>query len=186
MCQCMKPYKIILEIFFADCTSFMSMWRPIFKEFLRLAVQSSFFLFNSQLYKQSEGLCMGLPLGPTFANIFTCAKEDSWLDDCPLSFKHALYKQYTDDIFLMFRTRSDFKKFYQYFNQKHHNINFTLEHETNRHFAFLFLPLVRHVRFSNVGRLVGVCAPKNSKSNRSDCITLSFVQDIFFKLNQTF
>ena len=103
----------------------MSMTRPIFKEFLRLAVQSSFFLFNGRLYKQIEGLGMGLPLGPTFANIFMCAKEELWLDDCPMSFKPALYKRYIDDIFLIFRSSSDSEKFYKYLNLKHPNMNFT-------------------------------------------------------------
>ena len=42
--------------------------------------------------KQIEGSGMGLLLIPTFANKFMCAEEDSSLDDCPLSFKLALYK----------------------------------------------------------------------------------------------
>ena len=71
----------------------MSMLRPVFKEFTRLAVQSSIFLFKALLYKRIEGLGMGPPMGPMFANMFMCAKEDSWLDKCPLSFKPALYDQ---------------------------------------------------------------------------------------------
>ena len=80
---------------------------------------------------------MGLRLGPTFANIFVCAQEDSWLDGCPLSFKPAFYIRYMDDFFLIFSSRSDSIKFYDYVNQKHPNINFTLEHEANRQLTFL-------------------------------------------------
>ena len=46
-----ETMEIILDNFFADSTSSMSISRPIFKEFLRLAVQSSFFIFNGQLYR---------------------------------------------------------------------------------------------------------------------------------------
>ena len=43
-----------------------------FETLLKHSVLNSFFLFNNKLYKQKEGLGMGLPLGPTFANIFMC------------------------------------------------------------------------------------------------------------------
>ena len=80
---------------------------------------------------------MELPLGPTFASIFMCAKENSWLDDCPLSFKPALYGSYIDDFDPIFRSHSGSEKFYHYVNQKHPIINFNLEHETSSNLAFL-------------------------------------------------
>ena len=45
---------------------------------------------------------MGLPLGPTFANIFMAFMETKWLDDCPLEFKPVYYRRYVDDSFLLF------------------------------------------------------------------------------------
>ena len=41
-----------------------------FKQLLTLAVESSCFVFNDLYYKQIEGVAMGSPLGPTFANLF--------------------------------------------------------------------------------------------------------------------
>jgi hypothetical protein len=36
-------------------------------------------LFDGALYKQGDGVAMGSPLGPLFANIFLSFHEKSWL-----------------------------------------------------------------------------------------------------------
>ena len=41
-----------------------------FKELLSLATKESYFIFNGKHYKQVDGVAMGSPLGPTFANVF--------------------------------------------------------------------------------------------------------------------
>ena len=48
-----------------------------FKEFLSLGTKESYFLFNEILYKQTDGVAMGSPLGPTLANAFPCFYEKS-------------------------------------------------------------------------------------------------------------
>ena len=75
----------------------------------------------------------GLPLGPTFANIFMCSRETLWLSECPPTF----YKRYVDDAFLLFKSRSDSELFLSYFNGRHPNINFTIEHEVDGRLSFL-------------------------------------------------
>ena len=40
--------------------------------FLKLATSESSFIFNNILYKQIDGVSMGLPLGPNLANAFLC------------------------------------------------------------------------------------------------------------------
>jgi len=80
---------------------------------------------------------MGLPLGPTLANIFMCYHESSWLADCPIHFKPVLYKRYLDDTFLLFNHESHVQLFLNYLNQKHPNIKFTSEQEVNRKLQFL-------------------------------------------------
>ena len=42
----------------------------LFKSMLETAVLNSYFLFHKELHQQTDGVGMGLPLGPTFANIF--------------------------------------------------------------------------------------------------------------------
>ena len=49
---------------------------------------------------------MGLPLGPTFANIFMCYHEKLWLRECPDHFKPVFYTRYVDDTFVLFRDES--------------------------------------------------------------------------------
>ena len=46
---------------------------------------------------------MGLPLGPTFANIFYEFNEQIWLNECPERFKPIFYTRYIDDTFVLFK-----------------------------------------------------------------------------------
>ena len=104
----------------------MGLTKDLFKNLLELSVLNSFFIFNDKLYKQIEGLGMGLPLGPTFANIFMCSKEEIWLSECPIDFKPSFYKRYVDDTFMLFIDRSKTFKFPSYLNIKHANNKFNL------------------------------------------------------------
>ena len=47
------------------------------KQLLCLATKESYFIFNSLLYKQVDGVAMGSPLGPSLANAFLsyCEKK---------------------------------------------------------------------------------------------------------------
>ena len=44
--------------------------KPEFKELLPLPTVDLHFIFDEILYKKIHGVAMGLPLGPTLANIF--------------------------------------------------------------------------------------------------------------------
>ena len=79
----------------------MGLTKELFKQLFELSVTNSFFVFDNKLYRQIEGLCMGLPLGPTFANIFMSYMETKWLDDCPNHFKPMYYRRYVDDTFFI-------------------------------------------------------------------------------------
>ena len=81
------------------------------------------FVFNDRFYKQIDGLGMGLPLGPTFANISMCAHEEQWLVDCPVCFKPLLYRRYVDDTFVLFSDLSHANLFLNNTNSKHDRIN---------------------------------------------------------------
>jgi len=127
----------INSLFAAPYSTVLGLSRTFFRTLLELSVLNSFFCFNGKFYKQIEGLGMGLPLGPTFANIFMCFNEKIWLDDCPEDFKPVLYRRYIDDTFILFRHSTHAHKFLDYLNQKHANINFTLETEHENSLAFL-------------------------------------------------
>ena len=40
-----------------------------------MTIFESFFIFNQKHYKESYGVAMGSPLGPTMANVFICKFE---------------------------------------------------------------------------------------------------------------
>ena len=102
-----------------------------------MAVLNSYFIFNNLLYKQVDGVGMGLPLGPTFANIFLCFHEKKWLNNCPADFRPVTYKRFIDDTFLIFRHRSHVDKFLGFLNVQHPNIKFTKEVEQSGKLPFL-------------------------------------------------
>ena len=86
---------------------------------------------------------MGLPLGPTFANIFMCFNEEIWLNDCPDDFKPVFYARYIDDTFVLKKDRSPSKLFLDYLNSKHNNIKFTVETESSNSLSFLDVNISR-------------------------------------------
>ena len=86
---------------------------------------------------------MGLPLGPTLANIFMCDFESKWISTCPQNFKPVVYKRYIDDTFILFRDPSHASPFLDYVNSKHANIKFTMEMEQDSILPFLDVSVQR-------------------------------------------
>ena len=110
---------------------------------LDMATCDSIFMFDNQLYNQIDGVGMGNPLGPVYANSFMCHTEKQWLADCPVSFKPLFYRRYVDDTFLIFRDISHVDLFLSYLNSKHPNIKFTSEVEENSMLSFLDVLITR-------------------------------------------
>jgi len=95
-----ETINIILQQLFTEPTAlFVGLNRTWFKKLLEVSVLNSFFIFDKKLYKQKEGLAMGLPHSASFANIFLCYHEQKWLADCPNSFAPVFYRRYMDDTF---------------------------------------------------------------------------------------
>ena len=133
-----ETIEICLSKLFTHPTStFIGMSRNFCKIMLELAVKHCFFIFNNKYYKQLDGLGMGLPLSPTFANIFMGHHEINWLSNCPPLFKPIFYRRYVDDTFLIFNHRSHILPFLNFLNKQHPNIKFTHEIESNKTLPFL-------------------------------------------------
>ena len=128
---------IIKQLFTCPTDNVMGLTRDDFIQLLDLSVSNSFFLFNNKLVSQVDGLGMGLPLGPTFANIFLSFHEKSWLEHCPSDFKPVYFRRYVDDCFILFSNRAQIPEFLNYLNSKHPNIKFTCELEQNSKISFL-------------------------------------------------
>ncbi|CAF1416294.1 unnamed protein product, partial [Rotaria sordida] len=71
------------------------------KELLDLATKNSHFLFNGQLYNQIDGVSMGSPLAPLFAEIFLQDFERKYLSSAE-GMGIVYWKRYVDDTFVLF------------------------------------------------------------------------------------
>ena len=138
-----ETIDICLDSLFVSCDRVLNITRNFFKSFLELSVLNSYFIFDNKLYVQKEGVGMGLPLGPTFANIFMCFHENKWLDLCPSEFRPLLYKRYVDDCFVIFKSSAHAENFFEFLNNQHPNINFTMEKESNGQLSFLDVQVKR-------------------------------------------
>lgn len=139
-----ETIQIILDQLFdtADATV-LHLNKGEFKTLLELAVKDSHFIFDGRIYKQIDGVAMGSPLGPVFANIFLAHHESVWLQNCPAAFKPALYKRYVDDTFLLFEKPAAVQEFLNYMNDQHPNMRFTAELEEQRSLPFLGIKVFR-------------------------------------------
>ena len=132
-----ETIDICLNSLFNGCSHVIGITRDLFKKLLELSVLNSYFIFDNKFYVQREGVGMGLPLGPTFANIFMCFHETEWLKDCPIEFRPLFYRRYVDDSFVLFHCRLHAEQFLNYLNSKHPRIRFSMETEENNELSFL-------------------------------------------------
>ena len=111
---------------------------------LNLATCNNAFTYEGKLYNQVDGVAMGSPLGPVFADIFMGFNEKIWLSECPVDFKPLFYRRYVDDTFLIFKDLSHVQLFLNYLNSKHPNIKFTVDVEKDFMLSFLDVLITRH------------------------------------------
>ena len=64
-----ETVDICVSQLFRHCEFVCGISKKLFTTLLNHAVLNSFFIFDGKLYKQIDGIGMGLPLGPTFANL---------------------------------------------------------------------------------------------------------------------
>ena len=135
------PLKETIDIavseMYKDGNSFRNLTKNKFKSLLETACSDTYFIFNNELYLQLDGVAMGSPISCTLANLFLGYYEKKWLDDCPLEFKPKLYKRYVDDTVLIFDNQQQASNFLNYLNDKHDNIKFTLDQESDNKMPFL-------------------------------------------------
>ena len=132
---------ILSKLFPHESVIYNGFSRNDFCSLLKLAVDDSFFLFDNNLYRQIDGMAMGSPLGPLFANIFLCHYESIWLQDAPV--KPFLYKRYVDDTLWVLPSNSDVTVLMSYMNSRHNNMRFTYESESNDSINFIGLNIMR-------------------------------------------
>ena len=138
-----ETIDLCVDLLFHDRSNIDGISKDYFHELLNICMSESLILFDGEFYKQIDGVAMGSPLGPTFANVFLCFYEKIWLEKCPIEFKPVIYRRYVDDTFLLFRSIEQIEKFRSYLNCQHPNIKFTSEIEENNSISFLDIKITR-------------------------------------------
>ena len=108
-----------------------------------MVLQNNAVNFDGKICKQTDGVAMGSPLGPSLANAFLRFHEQIiWHNDYPEDYKPVYYRRYVDDIFALFLSPDHLEKFTnQIRNIK--ILNFPNEKESNNSLPFLDLLISR-------------------------------------------
>ena len=176
-----EPVSIATENYFNINSPSRNFTPKLFKDLLLSSVKDIIFLFNGKVFSQVDGVGMGNPLGPTFANLFLCHHEKNWLDKCPLHFKPKFYRRYVDDTFILFSDPSHIPLFLNYLNSQHPNIKFTCENEAENQLNFLDVTVYRKDNkfetsvyrkptFTGLGLRYDSFVPKSYKINLISCL----------------
>ena len=105
------------------------------KQLLCLATKESYFIFNSLLYKQTNGVAMRSPLGTSLANTFLLYHEKNWLNSSLQGFKPVFYQCYVDNILVLFKLNDHLKYFQEL-------LSFSMEKERQNKFSFLDIEVI--------------------------------------------
>ena len=138
-----ETIDICINQLFANADTVEGFTRSELKQLLCLATKESYFIFNSLLYKQTDGVAMGSPLGPSLANAFLSYHEKNWLNSCPQGFKPVFYRRYVDNIFVLFKSNDHLKYFQEFLNSRHINMSFSMQTGRQNKFSFLDIEVIR-------------------------------------------
>ena len=114
----------------------LNVTRKELKKLFLFATSKIHFIFNSKFYNQIDGVAMGSPLAPVLATIFKGFHESKWLNEYNLN-KPKFYLRYVDDILAAFDNEQDSLNFFNFLNNRHPNIKFTIEKQNNHSIIFL-------------------------------------------------
>ncbi|KAL5251127.1 hypothetical protein ACHWQZ_G016744 [Mnemiopsis leidyi] len=109
----------------------------VLKHLLEMCVKDNVFVFNGQVFYQTDGVAMGNPLGPILANIFMAHLEESMIFCGPNIVQPTFYRRYVDDTFCLFTTKEEAERFLVFINNLHPNIQFEMETESDGKLEFL-------------------------------------------------
>ena len=135
------PVTETIEIILNRCfvnkdDKFHGLSRRQLKELLEVCVQKCIFKFDGEYYEQIDGVSMGNPLGPLFANVFMAELESKNMDRLK-SLGVVFWIRYVDDIFAILKSETCAEQVLSHLNIVHSNIKFTTEVEKNNSIPFL-------------------------------------------------
>jgi hypothetical protein len=140
-----ETIDIIIKLAYPRNTKwFHDLTKDELRRLLLICTTKSHFQFDKVYYEQVDGVAMGSPLGPLFANVFMSDFENKLMKQLKnLGVKTWL--RYVDDIFATLENKEDAEKILEFLNNQHGNIKFTIEHETDGKQPFLDTEVERHI-----------------------------------------
>ena len=129
-----ETIKICLKALYDQSNSQPVIPKNVFVELMKSATSSVEFSFNSTMYKQTDGVAMGSPLGPALANIFVGYYEEKLFSQTQ---KPPTYFRYVDDTFAIFNHKAEADEFLTKLNCLHPSLKFTFEKEKGKCLPFL-------------------------------------------------
>ena len=140
-----ETIDIILDmVYTADVKLFHNLTRNELKKLLIICTQESHFQFNGKFYDQIDGVAMGSPLGPLFANVFMSHFERKHMERMKeLGLK--TWMRFVDDIHATVGDKGEAIVICMFLNEQHPNIKFTIEHEVKNRLPFLDTCVIRAV-----------------------------------------
>ena len=108
--------------------------KDVFVEWIKSTTSSVEFSFNNTMYKQTDGVAMGSPLGLALANIFIEYYEEKLFSQTQ---KLPTYFRYVDNTFAIFDHKAEEDEFQTKFNCLFLSLKFTFEKEKGKGLPFL-------------------------------------------------
>ncbi|CAF5019252.1 unnamed protein product [Rotaria sp. Silwood1] len=135
------------------------------KYLLDTSTQDTNFIFNSKIYSQINGVAMGSPLGPVFADIYVNYLENKLMSR--LINNGLLYlRRFVDDTFAIIKKDADLNKIIDILNSFDNCIVFTCEEEVNNSLPFLDIYITRLPTNNSTNNLNNILS-NNSTNNIS-------------------
>ena len=126
---------ILKEIYGSDSTKKVyGLTKRQFKNLLVWTTKRTTLNFNGSFYEQIDGVGMGSPIAPAFADIFMNYVIEKTKE---FNMQPDVFFRYVDDCFAVFPDFESAMLFYRKLNQIHSNVNFTYELENNKQLSFL-------------------------------------------------
>lgn len=133
---------IIDEIYNNDNQPAMKIPKELLRSLLTVCTtETPFRSPDNDIYIQTDGVSMGSPLGPLFANFYMCHIENNLLPS--LSNPPSMYTRYVDDIFLVIENIKTLEEIKSKF-EENSVLKFTYEIEERKTIAFLDVNVKRH------------------------------------------
>ena len=129
-----ETITICADYLFNGVSNSAGLEKSDFIKLMEFAVSDVEFSFNNIMFRQTDGIAMGSPLGPTLANIFVGFYEEQLFATTD---KPPIYLRYVDDTFVAVEDGERRIDFEQRLNNLHPNLKFTCGEERDGCLPFL-------------------------------------------------